>query len=163
MSQATDEPLFSRSSSTTDYDIKVRSHRPCQTSPDCWLSQVRKSAQVYTNKKWCLCIGVAILIVGAFTAAGIYFGCEFWVVIAWFSLITNQLCPLDEYLKANEPISEKVFGGQFKVLSMDQVHDPGSIFHLQQTEKFRKSIHNVLNQSPLSDSYKGTEVFLLER
>ena len=46
---------------------------------------------------------------------------------------------------------------------MDQVHDPGSIFHLQQTEKFRKSIHNLLIQSPLSDSYKGTEVFLLER
>ena len=36
---------------------------------------------MYTNKKWCLCIGVAILIVGAFTAAGIYFGCELSLLV----------------------------------------------------------------------------------
>ena len=39
--------------------------------------QIRKShPEVYTNKKWCICIGIAILIVGFFTAAGIYFGCR---------------------------------------------------------------------------------------
>ena len=38
--------------------------------------QVRKSQEVYTNKKWFICIAVAILVVGVFTAAGIYFGCE---------------------------------------------------------------------------------------
>ena len=59
VSGGTEEQLFSRSSSTTDYDIKVR-----------------QAGEVYTNKKWCLCIAVAILIVGVFTAAGIYFGCK---------------------------------------------------------------------------------------
>ena len=45
----------------------------------------------------------------------------------------------------------------------EQVNDPGSIFHMQQTEKFRKKHHYLLNASPISKTYKGTEVFLLER
>ena len=44
---------------------------------------------------------------------------------------------LDEFLKANELVGEKVFGGHFKVNSRELVAEPGSIFHFSQTEKFR--------------------------
>ena len=70
---------------------------------------------------------------------------------------------LDEYLKTNQPIKERVYGGQFRVTNGKQVNDPGSIFHMQQTEEFRKKIHYLLNNSPIAKTYKGTEVFLLER
>jgi len=124
-SVSTGERLFSRSSSSTDYDIKVKN-----------------SQDFYTNKKWCVCVGVAILVVGVFTAAGIYFGYEF--------------------LKANELDGEKVFGGQFKVRSNELVAEPGSIFHFSQTEKFRLPLHHLLDKSALENIYSGTEVFLLE-
>jgi len=125
ISHKADEPLFSRSSSCTDSSL-----------------QVPKSKGL-ADKRWCVCIGIAILFVGTFAAAGIYFGYE--------------------YLKANQPLKERVYGGQFKVLNGKQVNDPGSIFHMQQTEEFRKKIHYLLNSSPISETYKGTEVFLLER
>ena len=119
---------------------------------------MRKSREVYTSKKWCICIAVAILIVGVFTAAGIYFGCE---LLKEDVSNTNTLIP-DEYLKANEPDGEKVYGGQFRVRGREFVSEPGTIFHFSQTEKFRKPLHHLLDKSPLGDMYRGTEVFLLE-
>ena len=83
----TDDQLFSRSSSTTDYDIKVAKCYTINKDDVVHLFiQIRKShPEVYTNKKWCICIGIAILIVGFFTAAGIYFGCR----ILFETLIQN--------------------------------------------------------------------------
>ena len=69
----------------------------------------------------------------------------------------------DEYLKTNQPIKERVYGGKFRVMDGEQVNDPGSIFHMQQTERFRMKLHDLLNSSAISKTYKGTEVFLLER
>jgi len=124
ISHKADEPLFSRSSSCTDSSLQV------------------SKPKGLVDKRWCVCVGIAILFVGTFAAAGIYFGYE--------------------YLKTNQPIKERVYGGQFKVKNGGQVNDPGSIFHMQQTEEFRKKIHYLLNSSPISETYKGTEVFLLE-
>ena len=69
---------------------------------------------------------------------------------------------LDEYLKANEPNGEKVYGGQFRVRGRELVSEPGTIFHFSQTEKFRKPLHQLLDKGPLKHMYRGTEVFLLE-
>jgi len=124
ISHKADEPLFSRSSSCTDSSLQV------------------SKSNSFVDKRWCVCVGIAILFVGTFAAAGIYFGYE--------------------YLKTNQPIKERVYGGQFRVKNGEQVNDPGSIFHMQQTEKFRKKLHYLLNSSPISKTYKGTEVFLLE-
>jgi len=124
ISHKADEPLFSRSSSCTDSSLQV------------------SKSNSFVDKRWCVCVGIAILFVGTFAAAGIYFGYE--------------------YLKTNQPIKERVYGGQFRVKNGEQVNDPGSIFHMQQTEKFRKKLHYLLNASPISKTYKGTEVFLLE-
>jgi len=124
ISHKADEPLFSRSSSCTDSSLQV------------------SKPKAFVDKRWCVCVVIAILFVGTFAAAGIYFGYE--------------------YLKTNQPIKERVYGGQFRVTNGKQVNDPGSIFHMQQTEEFRKKIHYLLNNSPIAKTYKGTEVFLLE-
>jgi len=121
-----DEPLFSRSSSTTDSSL-----------------QVSKPASISASRRWCCCIGIAILIVGTFTAAGIYFGYS--------------------YLKANRPQLERVYRGQMRVLTDEPfVPDPGSIFHMQKTKELSRRIHSLLASSAIADSYKFTEVFLLD-
>ena len=56
-----EEPLFSRVSDSSESEVRL----------------VRPG--VKTDKRWCLCVGLAILFVGIFTAAGIYFGCEFHI------------------------------------------------------------------------------------
>ena len=56
-------------------------------------------------------------------------------------------------MKTNQPIKERVYGGQFKVKNGEQVNDPGSIFHMQQTEEFRNKIH-FLKSSPISKTYR---------
>ena len=121
---------------------------------------MRKSQEVYTNKKWFICIAVAILVVGVFTAAGIYFGCE--LTMKSIGKLTPKSYIIDEYLKANEPNGEKVYGGQFRVRGRELVSEPGTIFHFSQTEQFRKPLHQLLDKGPLRNMYRGTEVFLLE-
>ena len=76
--------------------------------------------------------------------------------------LKSSLFILDEYLKANEPNGEKVYGGQFRVRGRELVSEPGTIFHFSQTEKFRKPLHQLLDKGPLKHMYRGTEVFLLE-
>lgn len=75
----------------------------------------------------------------------------------------TECCCAAEYLKANQPARESVYGGQFRVAGGRAAHDPGSIFHLQQTEEYRTALHSLLASSPLAPLYRGTEVFLLER
>ena len=126
-----EQALFSRSSSTSGTDSSLR---------------IRKTRGGCTERRWFICVSLAMIFTVLVASAGIYFGYQF--------------------LRSHLPQSENVFRGKFRVTEGDflpeGIPEAGSYVHVEKTRFYEHKLDLVFAGSPLAHSYIANEVFVLE-
>ena len=71
-----DEPLFVGSSSTSSSNSSLDDAAKAKTTTSARSNRTAAAATRSRSRRWCICVSLAILVLGIFAAAGIYFGCK---------------------------------------------------------------------------------------
>ncbi|XP_040566515.1 uncharacterized protein [Lepeophtheirus salmonis] len=134
-----EQALFSRSSSTSGTDSSIRIRR--SQNSGC------------TERKWFICVSLAMIFTVMVASVGIYFGYQF--------------------LRSHLPPTERIFGGQFTVIKGDSMPKyetgfqrrpvgPGHHIHGDKAKFYQHKLDLIFSGSEIAESYLRNEVFLVE-